>query len=122
TAAVTREFACDATNGAATGEITITVDGVNTGTPPYVYSLNGINFLNNGGVFEIADTGSDQTFNSMVVRDTNGCTFPVLPVTIETLPRMTLNIINPVLATCPVPTETIEVEVTGESTNPASDL
>lgn len=115
TAAVTQEFACDTTNGAATGEITVTVDAVDTGTAPYVYSLNGINFFNNGGVFEIADTGIDQTFNSIVVRDANGCTFPVLPVTITALPRMMLATTLVDRITCdPGNTgETITVDVTG---------
>src|SRR5690606_5202054 len=121
--AVASEFACDATNGADTALITITVDGALTGTPPYLYSLDGVNFLNNGGAFEIANTGVDQAFNNIEVRDANGCSFSVLPLVIEALPRMTLDIIDPpILATCPVPTETITVQVTGESTNPASNL
>ncbi|UOB19284.1 T9SS type B sorting domain-containing protein [Abyssalbus ytuae] len=110
TAAVTQEFACDSTNGAAQGEITVTVTA-GTGTPPYVYSMDGVNFFNNGGVFVITDTGADQTIN-FTVQDANGCTFPVSQ-TITTLPRMILNTNLLVRATCPVPTETVEVQVTG---------
>ncbi|PKQ45250.1 beta strand repeat-containing protein, partial [Confluentibacter flavum] len=62
------DFACAPNNSVNTSSLTISVVG---GTAPYVYSIDGTNYLSTN-TFDIIDTGSPQTIN-IFVKDTNGC-------------------------------------------------
>ena len=111
TAAVTQEFACNADNSVAVGEITITVTP-GTGTAPYLYSIDGTNFGSDNS-FDIIDNGTNQTIN-FTVKDANGCIIPV-SATINALPVITNATVAQVTAiTCDNP-ETARITVTGGS-------
>ncbi|MCX2718510.1 T9SS type B sorting domain-containing protein [Lentiprolixibacter aurantiacus] len=111
-------FACDPSNNqsAATIEVTITAG---TGTPDYFYSVNGGNFLPTGGnVFTHSVTTAGNY--DIVIRDANGCLFPLPTQTIEPLPQIVLDLAVGA-ADCPTGQE-ITVTSTGHSSVPATDL
>ncbi|MBU3821443.1 chromophore lyase, partial [Flavobacteriaceae bacterium XHP0103] len=76
---VATDFACAPNNSVNTSTLTITETG---GTAPFVYSINGTNYLSTN-TFDIIDTGSPQTIN-IFVKDANGCietnTVPITPL------------------------------------------
>ena len=82
--ATATDFACAADNSVA--QAVITADIPTTGTAPYTYSIDGINFFTNN-TFNINDTGAVQNF-TVTVRDANGCT-DTDTVTINPLPTIT---------------------------------
>ena len=77
------EFLCNADNTIGTTPLTISQTG---GTPPFVYSLDNVNFFDNNE-FDIVDTGVAQTIN-IFVRDNNGCT-ATTTFNIDPLPAIT---------------------------------
>ncbi|MDJ1504202.1 hypothetical protein, partial [Xanthocytophaga agilis] len=62
-------------NGGSNGSITVNVSG---GTAPYTYSKDGTTFVSNGGLF----TGLTAASYTIVVKDANGCTTTLAPVTL----------------------------------------
>ncbi|PXX27855.1 SprB repeat-containing protein, partial [Arenibacter sp. ARW7G5Y1] len=78
------DFACAPDNSVA--QSVITADIPTTGTAPYTYSIDGINFFSTN-TFNISDTGVVQNF-TVTVRDSNGCT-DTDNVTINPLPTIT---------------------------------
>jgi len=70
-------FSCDANNAVNTATITVdvldgaTTPGVSSGTAPYLYSIDNINFQS-ANTFEIIDNGSVQNI-TVYVTDGNGC-------------------------------------------------
>ena len=77
--AVSGNATCDGGND---GTITVTPTG---GTLPYQYSTNGTNFQSSG-ILNVAPG----TFNSVTVKDANGCTFIVPAVTVGLTNNLTL--------------------------------
>jgi len=103
-------FACAPDNSAA--QAVITVDIPTTGTAPYTYSINGVNFFTSN-TFNINDTGAVQNF-TVTVRDSNGCT-DTDTVTINPLPTITaVNVSQQTTITC-TNGEEARVTVTGGS-------
>lgn len=110
-AAVTTKFACNPNNTVAVGQITVDVT-FGTGTAPYLYSIDGINYQTSN-VFDVVDTGNVETY-TLYVKDTNGC-FDTRPVTINPLPKITAGDVNTVKTiTCENP-EQVQVVITGGS-------
>ncbi|MFJ1473377.1 T9SS type B sorting domain-containing protein [Capnocytophaga cynodegmi] len=108
TAAVTTEFACDATsNVPQQAVIKATVNG---GTAPYRYSIDGVNFDNTTGEFSIADTGAIQNI-TITVKDANGCD-ATAPVVLNPLPKITNVAIDKKALTCANPEE-VKIKITG---------
>ncbi|CEN33149.1 conserved hypothetical protein [Capnocytophaga cynodegmi] len=109
TAAVTTEFACDATsNVPQQAVIKATVNG---GTAPYRYSIDGVNFDNTTGEFSIADTGAIQNI-TITVKDANGCDATTAPVVLNPLPKITNVAIDKKALTCKDPEE-VKIKITG---------
>ncbi|MGB5236516.1 MAG: T9SS type B sorting domain-containing protein [Flavobacteriaceae bacterium] len=81
-ATINTEFTCDPSNNRfSTATITVYNDtngdgtGVNTGSPPYTYTMfDGTTTISNGtnNVFEVIDDGTTQTL-VLTTRDNNGC-------------------------------------------------
>ena len=108
------QLTCDATNGTQQAEIEVTI-ATGTGTPTYFYSVNGGNFIPTGGNVFTYSTTLDGTYD-IVIRDSNGCTFPLPTQTIDPLPQMSLSIANVVDITCSNLGEDITVIASGQST------
>lgn len=87
--ATATDFACAADNSVTTAIVTLTGTG---GTPPYSYSIDGINYFNTN-TFEIVDTGIVQTITGYVT-DVNNCmatnTLTIDPLDIITATAMTI--------------------------------
>ncbi|WP_432410694.1 T9SS type B sorting domain-containing protein [Rasiella sp. SM2506] len=97
TAELTDPYSCLATG-------TITVTGVTGGTPPYTYSIDGINFQASP-IF----TGLTPGTYSVVIKDANDCTFVTNEITILPLdPPTDLTFSNTPL-TCPTNTTTVTI-------------
>ncbi|WP_100614517.1 beta strand repeat-containing protein, partial [Confluentibacter citreus] len=77
------DFACAPDNSVNTSSLTISEVG---GTAPYVYSINGTNYLSTN-TFDIIDIGIPQTIN-IFVKDANGC-IASNTVSITPLPALT---------------------------------
>jgi hypothetical protein len=75
--AVATEFSCSPNNSVNTATVTVsilngaTTPGIASGTSPYLYSLDNINFQSSN-TFNITDTGAAQTVN-VFVTDGKGC-------------------------------------------------
>ncbi|MFK8282216.1 T9SS type B sorting domain-containing protein [Capnocytophaga cynodegmi] len=108
TAAVTTEFACDATSNVP--QQAIIKATVNGGTAPYRYSIDGVNFDNTTGEFSIADTGAIQNI-TITVKDANGCD-ATAPVVLNPLPKITNVAIDKKALTCANPEE-VKIKITG---------
>ena len=86
------------------GNATITVTGVTGGTPPYSYSIDGINFQTNA-TFSGLTSGT----YTVTVQDSSGCSFALNTITIDQLnPPRDMSLSNTPL-TCPTNTTTITV-------------
>ena len=114
-------FNCNVNNMASTATITVaildgaTTPGVPSGTGPYFYSLDNVNFQTSN-TFTIIDTGIQQTL-TVYVKDSNSC--PVSDtVTIEPLNKFTANLSQDVAITCVGAEEvTITVSDNGDTAN-----
>ncbi|GBF18546.1 hypothetical protein C21_00704 [Arenibacter sp. NBRC 103722] len=108
--ATATDFACAADNSVA--QAVITADIPTTGTAPYMYSIDGINFFTTN-TFNINDTGAVQNF-TVTVRDANGCT-DTDTVTINPLPTITAVTVGQQTAITCNNDEVARVTVTGGS-------
>ncbi len=78
------DFGCAADNSVSQAVITAAVP--TTGTAPYMYSIDGVNFVSSS-TFNISDTGAVQNI-TVTVKDANGCT-AFDTVTLNPLPTIT---------------------------------
>ncbi len=112
--ATATEFSCSPTNSVNTATVTVTIlDGASTlgvasGTSPYLYSIDNVNYqLSN--TFNITDDGTVQTI-TVYVTDGKGC--PAIDtVTVQPLNTFTASVRQDVAITC-TNDETITVSVT----------
>ncbi len=101
-------FTCDPSdNSQNDAQITVTPAG---GTAPYLFSIDGVNFVDNGGVFAVS---ADATY-TITVRDANGCTFPVSE-TVAPIQRIAIDNSNQVQAIDCTQPEIIDLIVSGGS-------
>ena len=101
-------FTCDpGDNSQNDAQITVTPAG---GTPPYLFSIDGVNFVDNGGVFNVS---ADATY-TITVRDDNGCTVAVNE-TIAPIQRIAIDNVNQLQAIDCTQPEIIEIIVSGGS-------
>jgi len=104
------DFACAADNSVS--QAVITADIPTTGTAPYTYSIDGVNFFTNN-TFNITDTNAVQNI-TVTVKDANGCT-DTDTVTINPLPTITdVTVTQQTAITC-TNDEVARVTVTGGS-------
>ncbi len=113
-AAVTTAFSCNPDNTVNTATITATV-GAGTGTSPYLYSIDNINFQASNQ-FNIIDTAIVQNI-TVYARDANGC-MAMDAVTIDPLNVFTVAVSQDVAISCAGPEE-ITISVTDDG-NPAN--
>ena len=109
-------FACDATNNIQTSVVTINVldatPGNPSGTAPYVYSINGVNYFTTN-TFNIIDNGTIQSITTYV-KDSNGC-IQTTTISINPLPKITaVSVVQNTAITC-TNNETVTISVTGGS-------
>ncbi len=102
TIAVTGELSCSG----GTGEITVT--DVSGGTPNYTYSIDGVNFQT-GTVFSGLTAGT----YSVIVQDSNGCTFTTNDVVIAPLDPPTNLDFSSTPLTCPSNTSDVTITAVG---------
>ena len=101
------------TNYTCTTDGVITVSGVTGGTPPYMYSIDGITFQP-GNTF----TGLTAGTYIITVSDANSCTFIAAPITIDPLdPPTDLTFSNTPLS-CPALTADVTITSTTGGTAP----
>lgn len=119
--AVATEFACAPNNTVNTATITVTIeDGVTTpgtpsGTSPYLYSIDGVNYQSTN-TFNVIDTGVAQTI-TVSVKDGNSCP-QTTTVTIEPINKFTAVVTQDAAISCMGPEEiTITVTDNGDATN-----
>ncbi len=103
--ATATDFACNPDNTVAQAVITASATD---GTPPYAYSINGVNFFASN-TFTVNDTGAVQNI-TVTVRDDNGCT-DTFPVTINPINRFTVSVTQTAAISC-MNAETVELSVT----------
>lgn len=97
TATLSADYTCNSSG-------TITVTGITGGTPPYTYSIDGVNF-------QASDTFTGLTNGTytIIVQDSSDCTFITNDVTIDPLnPPTDLTFENTPL-TCPANTTTVTI-------------
>ncbi|MCK0158104.1 T9SS type B sorting domain-containing protein [Cellulophaga sp. F20128] len=119
--AVATEFACAPNNTVNTATITVTIeDGVTTpgtpsGTSPFLYSIDGVNFQSTN-TFNVIDTGVAQTI-TVSVKDGNSCP-QTTTVTIAPINKFTAVVTQDAAISCVGPEEiTITVTDNGAATN-----
>jgi gliding motility-associated-like protein len=112
--AVTTAFSCNPNNTVNTATITATV-GAGTGTSPYLYSIDNINFQTSN-TFDVVDTGLVQNI-IVYAQDANGCT-ATDTVIIDPLNVFTVAVSQDVAISCVVPEE-ITITVTDDG-NPGN--
>ncbi|WP_298535640.1 T9SS type B sorting domain-containing protein [uncultured Algibacter sp.] len=101
-------FLCDVSN-IKQGAL-VTIDIPSTGTAPYSYSFDGVNYSSTRSL-TVFDDGTDQTINYFV-KDTNGCTESGSLI-LEGLNAPTDLTFNPITTvTCTVPTSNVELTAT----------
>ncbi|MDP2161184.1 MAG: SprB repeat-containing protein, partial [Flavobacterium sp.] len=114
--ATATSFVCDALNTIQTAVITVTVSddvfGNPSGTAPYNYSIDGINYFPTN-TFDVADNGAVQNI-TVYVRDSNNC-LQTTSVIINPLPTISAAVVNQITEiTCFNPA-TVSIAVTGGS-------
>jgi uncharacterized repeat protein (TIGR01451 family) len=106
TASLTTDYTCT-TNGV------ITVSGVTGGTPPYLYSMDGVNFQS-GNTFSGLTSGT----YTITIQDANSCTSIAASITIDPLnPPTDLTFSNTPLS-CPALTSDVTITSTTGGTAP----
>ncbi|MNJ86960.1 bacterial transduction protein [compost metagenome] len=106
TGAVTQTQPYNCTTGGAT--ISVTAGSVTGGTPPYQYSIDGINF---GGATSFS--GLTAGTYTVTVRDSEGCTFTTNAITINPLSPPTNIQFAATAPSCPALTSNVTLTVTG---------
>ena len=94
------ELTCNINNGTQSASIEVTIT-TGTGTPNYFYSVNGGAFLPTGGDVFTYETTIAGNYD-IVVRDQNGCPFPLPTQTIAPLNTFTANVTTLSSITCDV--------------------
>ncbi|WP_051983452.1 T9SS type B sorting domain-containing protein [Cellulophaga lytica] len=119
--AVATDFACAPNNTVNTATITVTIEdgattpGTPSGTSPYLYSIDNVNFQT-GNTFTVTDTGVTQTI-TVYVKDDNSCP-QTTTVTIEPINKFTAIVTKDTDISCNGPEEvTITVTDNGDATN-----
>ncbi len=114
-------FVCNPSNTVNTATITVTVldgattPGVSSGTSPYLYSIDNVNFQT-GNTFNIVDTGVQQTID-VFVQDANGCP-QTAQVIIDPVNTFTATVAQNTAITCAGPEQvTITVADNGDAAN-----
>lgn len=103
-------FECNATNDAQTATLTVVASG---GTTAYSYSIDGTDYSNTTGIFNIVDTGSVQNI-TVYVKDANGCATNTT-LTVQPLPRITgVTVRRQAAITC-LSSEQISITIAGGS-------
>ena len=87
----------------------IEAQGVSGGTPPYEYSIDGVNFVSGGGA-ETFTNLTDGTYN-ISIRDASGCVFVTNPVTIDPLNPPTDLTFTSTPPNCPAQTSDVTATV-----------
>ena len=87
----------------------IEAQGVAGGTPPYEYSIDGVNFASGAGA-ETFSNLTDGTYN-ISIRDANGCVFVSNPVTIDPLNPPTDLTFTSTPPNCPAQTSDVTATV-----------
>lgn len=107
------DFSCNTDN--TVNVVTVTANiGIGTGTPPYLYSIDGTNFQANN-TFDIVDNGTVQTI-TITVKDANGCLIND-NINVNPLPTITnVTVTQNIPLTCANDEEVI-ISVTGGSGN-----
>ncbi|WP_411029371.1 T9SS type B sorting domain-containing protein [Spongiimicrobium sp. 3-5] len=107
TAAIIDQYTC-LQNGS------VEAQNVTGGTPPYEYSIDGVNFASGPGA-ETFGNLTDGTY-TITVRDDNGCTFPTNTVTLDPLNPPSDLTFGATVPTCPALTSNVTVSVVGGNT------
>ena len=94
------ELTCNMNNGTQSASIEVTITS-GTGIPNYFYSVNGGAFLPTGGDVFTYETTIAGNYD-IVVRDQNGCPFPLATQTIAPLNTFTANVTTLSSITCDV--------------------
>ncbi len=87
----------------------IEAQGVSGGTPPYEYSIDGVNFVSGAGA-ETFTNLTDGTYN-ISIRDASGCVFVTNPVTIDPLNPPTDLTFTATPPNCPAQTSDVTATV-----------
>jgi gliding motility-associated-like protein/uncharacterized repeat protein (TIGR01451 family) len=101
------------TNYTCTTEGVITVSGVTGGTPPYMYSIDGVNFQL-GNTF----TGLTSGTYTITIQDANSCTFIAASITIDPLDPPTDITFSHTPLSCPALTSDVTITSTTGGTAP----
>ena len=114
-------FVCNTANTVNTATITVTIldgattPGVLSGTGPYLYSIDNLNFQT-GNTFDIIDTGVQQTID-VFVQDANGCPQDT-QVILDPVNTFTVTVAQDAAITCVGPEQvTVTVADNGDPTN-----
>lgn len=83
--------------GTATG--VLAVYNVSGGTPPYMYSMDGMNYISAPETGPVFPNVSASTFNTYI-RDANGCVQPIGTTTILQPPRIQVNVTQSPVTPC----------------------
>ncbi|MFS4455345.1 T9SS type B sorting domain-containing protein [Maribacter sp. 2304DJ31-5] len=115
------ELSCDSANATQTASIEVTITA-GTGTPDYFYSVNGGSFLPTGGNVFAHQTTLAGNYD-IVVRDANGCLFPLPTQQIQPLNSFTAAVSPNTAISCINPEEvTITVTDDGNPHNYSYEL